>query len=67
VTLVAVTLESTATIIDEIIDLHDRILLKLFSAAKHKHQHQFQQQGKAINDKVRLLSKIGHALLDAVR
>lgn len=64
-TLVAVTLESTATIIDEIIDLHDRILLKLFSAAKHKHQHQFQQQGKAINDKVRLLSKIGHALLDA--
>ena len=64
-TLVALTLESTATLIDEIIDLHDRILLKLFSAAKHKHQHQFQQQGKAINDKVRLLSKIGHALLDA--
>jgi TnpA family transposase len=64
-TLVAVTMESTATIIDEIIDLHDHILLKLFSAAKHKHQHQFQQQGKAINDKVRLFSKIGHALLDA--
>jgi hypothetical protein len=64
-TLVAVTLESTATIIDEIIDLHASILLKLFSAAKHKHQHQFQQQGKAINDKVRLYSKIGHALLEA--
>lgn len=64
-TLVALTLEGAATLIDEIIDLHDRILLKLFSAAKHKHQHQFQQQGKAINDKVRLLSKIGHALLDA--
>lgn len=64
-TLVALTLESTATIIDEIIDLHDRILVKLFSTAKHKHQQQFQQQGKAINDKVRLFSKIGHALLDA--
>gem|GEM_PF-2265901 len=39
--------------------------MKLFSTAKNKHQQQFQQQGKAINDKVRLFSKIGHALLDA--
>ncbi len=40
--------------IDELVDLHDRILVKLFSGAKHKHQQQFQKQGKAINDKVRL-------------
>ena len=45
--------------------LHDRILVKLFSGAKHKHQQQFQKQGKAINDKVRLYSKIGQALLEA--
>ncbi|HDO8494809.1 TPA: Tn3-like element ISPa40 family transposase, partial [Salmonella enterica subsp. enterica serovar Concord] len=64
-TLVAVVLESTATVIDELVDLHDRILVKLFSGAKHKHQQQFQKQGKAINDKVRLYSKIGQALLDA--
>ena len=64
-TLVAVVLESTATVIDELIDLHDRILVKLFSRAKNKHQQQFQKQGKAINDKVRLYSKIGQALLDA--
>lgn len=62
-TLVAVVLESTATVIDELVDLHDRILVKLFSGAKHKHQQQFQKQGKAINDKVRLYSKIGQALL----
>ncbi|WP_449103113.1 Tn3 family transposase [Pseudomonas extremaustralis] len=64
-TLVAVVLESTATVTDELVDLHDRILIKLFSSAKNKHQQQFQKQGKAINDKVRLYSKIGQALLDA--
>ncbi|WP_407210605.1 hypothetical protein [Enterobacter cloacae] len=58
-------LESTATVIDELVDLHDRILVKLFSGAKHKHQQQFQKQGKAINDKVRLYSGIGQALLEA--
>ena len=64
-TLVAVALEGMATVTDEIIDLHDRILVKLFSTAKNKHQQQFQSQGKAINDKVRLYSKIGRALLEA--
>ena len=64
-TLAAVVLESTATVIDELVDLHDRILVKLFSGAKHKHQQQFQKQGKAINDKVRLYSRIGRALLEA--
>lgn len=64
-TLVALALEGTATVIDEVVDLHDRILVKLFITAKNKHQQQFQKQGKAINDKVRLYSKIGHALLEA--
>lgn len=64
-TLVAMVLEGMATVTDEIIDLHDRILVKLFSTAKNKHQQQFQSQGKAINDKVRLYSRIGRALLDA--
>ncbi len=65
-TLAAVVLESTATVIDELVDLHDRILVKLFSGAKHKHQQQFQKQtSKAINDKVRLYSRIGQALLEA--
>lgn len=66
-TLVALILEGTATATDEIIELHDHILMKLFSAAKNKHQQQFQKQGKEINDKVRLYSKIGHALLEAKR
>ncbi|XBQ29682.1 hypothetical protein ABG092_01100 (plasmid) [Klebsiella pneumoniae subsp. pneumoniae] len=52
--LVALATEGMATVTDEIIDLHDRILGKLFNAAKNKHQQQFQASGKAINAKVRL-------------
>lgn len=48
-TLVALATEGMATVTDEIIDLHDRILGKLFNAAKNKHQQQFQASGKAIN------------------
>lgn len=44
-TLVAVAVEGTATVTDEIIDLHDRIVGKMFNAAKHKHQEQFQTSG----------------------
>ena len=37
-TLVALGIEGMATVTDEIIDLHDRILGKLFNAARNKHQ-----------------------------
>ena len=64
-TLVAVILDTRATLIDEIIDLHDRFMGSLFSKAKRNHADRFQQSGKAINDKVRLYSRIGRALLNA--
>ena len=64
-TLVALAIEGMATVIDEIIDLHDRIIGKLFNAAKHRHAQQFQASGKAINDKVRLYGRIGLALIEA--
>ncbi len=64
-TLVAVILDTRATLIDEIIDLHDRFMGALFSRAKRHHADRFQESGKAINDKVRLYSRIGRALLDA--
>ena len=64
-TLVAVLLDIRATLIDEIIDMHDRFMGTLFSKAKRDHAEHFHQSGKAINDKVRLLSRIGRALLDA--
>jgi TnpA family transposase len=64
-TLVAVALDTRATLIDEIIDLHDRCMGTLFSKAKRHHADRFQQSGQAINDKVRLYSRIGRALLEA--
>jgi hypothetical protein len=67
-TLTAVILETRATlIIDEIIDLHDRYTGRLFNKAKRNHAERFQKSGKAINDKVRLYSRIGRVLLDAAR
>jgi TnpA family transposase len=60
-----VLLDTRATLIDETIDLHDRFMGSLFSKAKRNHADRFQQSGKAINDKVRLYSRIGRALLDA--
>ena len=54
-----------STVTDEIIDLHDRIIGKLFNAAKNKHQQQFQASGKAINDKVRMYGRIGQVLIEA--
>jgi hypothetical protein len=64
-TVVAVILDTRATLIDEIIDLHDRFMGSLFSKAKRNHADRFQKSGKAINDKVRLYSRIGRALLNA--
>jgi len=64
-TLAAIVMEATATVTDEIVDLHDRIIGRLFNAAKKKHQQQFHRSGKAINDKVRLYGKLGRALLQA--
>ena len=48
-TLVALALEGTATVLDEQLDLHDRIVGKVFNAVRNKHQQQFLASGKAIN------------------
>lgn len=64
-TLTALVLEIQATIIDEIIELNDRIIGSLFNRAKRSHEQQFQQSGKEINNKVRLFWRIGQALLQA--
>jgi TnpA family transposase len=64
-TLVAILLETRATLTDEIIDLHDRYIGKLFNKAKRNHADRFQESGKEVNDKVRLYSRIGRALLEA--
>ena len=64
-TLVALVLDTEATLTDQILEQHDRFLGKLFAEANRKHKERFAASGKAINEKVRLLSTIGHALIEA--
>lgn len=64
-TLAAILLDTRATLIDEIIDLHDRFMGSQFNKAKRTHAERFQRSGKEINNKVRLYSRVGRALLDA--
>jgi TnpA family transposase len=64
-TLVALLLETRATLIDEIIEQHDRLLGTLFSRAKRQHSERFQESGKSLNRSLRLYSRIGRALLEA--
>jgi Tn3 transposase DDE domain len=64
-TLVAILLESTATLTDEILDMHDRIVGSAFAKAKQTYTTSFQESAKAINEKVRLYAKVGNALIEA--
>jgi TnpA family transposase len=64
-TLVAVLLEASATLTDEILDLHDRFIGSIFNKARRRRDEAFQSSGKAINEKVRLYARIGQALLKA--
>jgi hypothetical protein len=64
-TLIAVLLDTEATITDQILDMHDRIVGRMFNEVKRKHEQSFAESGKAINEKVRLYVRVGHALIDA--
>jgi len=64
-TLVALLLDTQATVIDQVLDMHDRFMGRLFSSAKRKHAEAFQQQAKAINQKIRQYAKVGRALIEA--
>jgi TnpA family transposase len=64
-TLVAILLDTTATLTDETLDLHDRLIGTFFSKVRSKYDLEFAADGRAPNDKVRLYAKIGSALISA--
>ena len=64
-TLVAMVLEASATLTDQILEMHERFLGREFRRAERKHDEKFYQSGKAINEKVNLYVRIGRALIDA--
>ena len=64
-TLVAVTLDLSANLTDQAIDLFDRLVGVMFRKAEGRHARAFQADGRAINEKVRLYARVGAALIMA--
>ena len=64
-TLVAMLTEMKATILDELVEGHERILGSLFAKAKRSQEGDFQKSGKTINRELRRYVELGEALLAA--
>jgi TnpA family transposase len=64
-TLVAMVLDSMATVTDDVVGLHERVFGHTFKKAERTHLERFQASGRAINEKVVLYAKVGHALIEA--
>lgn len=64
-TILAIILETKASIIDEIVELNDKILSSIFNKAKNNHHAEFHSKSKSINEKLNLYLKVGHALIVA--
>jgi len=63
--LVALLLETSATLTDEVLAMHERILGTVFARAKRQHQEAFAQSAQVIKEKLKLLDRIGKALVEA--
>ena len=63
--LVCVIEEARATLTDEVIELHERMLNSLFSKAKRTQAERLQQTGKLIQSKLRQYIDVGQALSEA--
>ena len=64
-TLVATTLDITAGLTDQAIDLFDRLVGAMFRRAEGRQARDFQADARAINEKVRLYARVGAALIAA--
>ena len=64
-TLVAILLETKASIIDEIIEMNDKIIGSLFRYAKNTQTQKMQDSGKSMGEQLGIFFKVGSALLDA--
>jgi TnpA family transposase len=64
-TLVAIALDTAATLTDQTLDLHDRLIGSFFSRDKKQHEKRFAADGKALNAKVRLYAEVGKAIIDS--
>ena len=63
--LVAFLIRTAQEFTDQAIDMHDQMIGRLFNRSERRQQEGFQQNAKAINDKVRLYAEVGKALIAA--
>jgi TnpA family transposase len=64
-TLVATTLDLTASLTDQAMEVFDRLVGALFRKAEGRQDRAFRSDARAINEKVRLYAKVGAALIAA--
>lgn len=63
--LAAFVVETIASYTDQVILLHERLIQQMMRKGEISHQEKFTRSGRSINDKVRLLVKVGRALIAA--
>ena len=64
-TLVATTLDLSARLTDQAIDLFERLVGAMFRKAEGRHARAFQADARAMNETVRLYARVGAALIAA--
>lgn len=64
-TLVAFLLATEEELIDQALDMHDKLLGQQFKKGERKQEDQLKQSRKAIHEKVRLYARVGKALITA--
>jgi hypothetical protein len=63
--LAAFLIELRKDLLDQIIDMHDKLIGQLFNRSERQQRTEFQQSGRAVNEKVRLYASVGNALIQA--
>ena len=64
-TLVAFLLATAEDLVDQALDMHDKLLGQQFKKGERKQEGQIKKSRKAINEKVRLYARVGKALITA--
>ncbi len=64
-TLVAFLLLTAEDLVDQALEMHDRLMGQQFKKSERKQEDQIKKSRKAINEKVRLYARVGKALITA--
>lgn len=63
--IMAFLMHTYAFLIDHGLDMHDKLIGRMFNRGEHRGNEEFKKDGRAINEKVRLYAIVGKALIEA--